>query len=109
MIIAGNKSDQFEFEEVNENYVRAFAKEYGIAFKLVSAKSANGIDVRLCSLSQDLFEMAGKMLLDPSFKDASLLDLTQYNSPSKIRNPIKISRISQKRTSLEKEQKKGCC
>ena len=47
MIIAGNKSDQFEFEEVNENYVRAFAKEYGIAFKLVSAKSANGIDVRL--------------------------------------------------------------
>jgi hypothetical protein len=45
MIVAGNKSDMFEYEEVDENSGRNFAKEHNAVFKLVSAKSAFGIEV----------------------------------------------------------------
>ena len=43
--MVANKSDMFEYEEVNENMARSFAKEQGIPYRSVSAKSANGIDV----------------------------------------------------------------
>ena len=36
----------FEFEEVQESMVRAFAKEQGMIFKLVSAKTSSGIEVK---------------------------------------------------------------
>ncbi|MFM7853894.1 MAG: hypothetical protein ACKO96_18715, partial [Flammeovirgaceae bacterium] len=45
MIVAGNKSDMFEYEEVDENSGRNFAKENNAVFKLVSAKSSFGIEV----------------------------------------------------------------
>ena len=43
--IAANKSDLYEQEEVDEEKVRAFAKEIDAIFKLTSAKNASGIDV----------------------------------------------------------------
>jgi hypothetical protein len=81
----------FEFEEIEEATARNYAKEHNIIFKLVSAKSSNGIE--------DIFQTIGKILLDPHSEDAT-------NSLRK--NSIKITRIQQK---SEQKQKKvnGCC
>ena len=49
------------------------------------------------------------MIIDPTYKDVSLLEISEYNSPLNQGNPIKISRISQKKAEIEKLQKKGCC
>lgn len=49
----------FEYEEVKETVGKAFAKEANAAFKLVSAKSANGIDVVLF-LDRNCFIQQGK-------------------------------------------------
>ena len=45
LILAGNKSDMFEFSEVNETEARNYAKEHNAVYKLVSAKSGTGIGV----------------------------------------------------------------
>ena len=45
LIMVANKSDMFEYEEVNENMARSLAKGQGIPQRSVSAKNANGIDV----------------------------------------------------------------
>jgi hypothetical protein len=45
--IAANKSDLYESEDVEEEKVRAFAKEIDAVYKLTSAKNASGIDVIL--------------------------------------------------------------
>jgi hypothetical protein len=50
----------FEFEEVKESEARAFAKENGAVFKLVSAKNAKGIEViikHLISLFRTYFSL----------------------------------------------------
>ena len=41
--MAGNKSDMFEFSEVDETEARNFAKEHNAVYKVVSAKSGTGI------------------------------------------------------------------
>jgi hypothetical protein len=43
--IAANKSDLYESEDVEEEKVRAFAKEIDAIYKLTSAKNSSGIDV----------------------------------------------------------------
>jgi hypothetical protein len=50
----------FEFEEVKETTARVFAKEVGAAFKLVSAKSSNGIEVSLCLMYRTCFTQQGR-------------------------------------------------
>lgn len=53
--IAGNKSDMFDHEEVNEDDARNFAKEINAVFKPTSAATNLGIE--------DLFEeLCGKLL-----------------------------------------------
>jgi len=43
--IAGNKSDLYENEEVDEGVAKSFAKEINAVYKTTSAKNASGIDV----------------------------------------------------------------
>jgi hypothetical protein len=43
--VAGNKSDLYADEKVDEQKAKSFAKEINAVFKYTSAKNASGIDV----------------------------------------------------------------
>ena len=55
--IVGNKSDKYEFEQVNEDEVKEFCKSINAIFKLTSAYLGEGIN--------ELFNMIGNQLLSP--------------------------------------------
>jgi len=44
-VLAANKSDLYQYEEVSENVGKSFAKEIDAIFMPTSAKSSAGIDV----------------------------------------------------------------
>jgi hypothetical protein len=44
-VLAANKSDLYQYEEVPENVGKSFAKEINSIFMQTSAKSSAGIDV----------------------------------------------------------------
>jgi len=105
--IAGNKSDLYENEEVEEETAKAFAKvkfiyiissiqEINAVFKTTSAKNANGID--------DLFKGIGNKFIDPSS--------TEDSNPEDEQDVKKIRhgtvRINDKKKG-EEEKKKKCC
>ena len=56
-MIAGNKDDLYENEEVDENEAKSLAGSLKAIFQKTSAKSANGIE--------DLFIKIGKRFLNP--------------------------------------------
>jgi len=45
VVLAANKSDLYEFEEISDKEAREFAEEVNCLFKKTSAMNANGIDV----------------------------------------------------------------
>ena len=94
--IAGNKSDQYENENINEEDARNYAKSIDGIFELVSAKTGSNIEI--------LF----KRLLDKYYK---------LNYPDKINNIIKrrqSQRLHDKKTNdsiqnKNKSEKSKCC
>ena len=54
--VSANKSDLVDYEEVDENEARNFAKEIGAVFKPTSAKSNAGIDELFNELGQKYVE-----------------------------------------------------
>lgn len=58
MAVAGNKHDMYEYEDVPEDEVKAFAKQHGAIFQTTSAKASEGID--------DLFKMIGERVTNPT-------------------------------------------
>ena len=54
--VSANKSDLVDYEEVDENEARNFAKEIGAVFKPTSAKSNAGIDELFTELGQKYIE-----------------------------------------------------
>ena len=46
-MLAANKSDLYQYEEVPENIGKSFAKEIEAIFMQTSAKSSAGIDVEI--------------------------------------------------------------
>ena len=62
--IAGNKSDNYEIEEVSIQEGKDLAKKINAIFKSTSAKESHGID--------DLFLAIGKKFVDPKYLEASM-------------------------------------
>ena len=58
LVLIGNKSDLYEFEEVNKKEGMGFAEKIGAIFKLTSAKNNVGIE--------ELFQTIGKKILGSS-------------------------------------------
>ena len=85
--VAGNKSDLYEEEKVNENEGINFAKKHKAIFKLVSAKqNKESIDI----LFEELFNKYGKQKL---------------NENNNERNSVKISQNKK----VNKNEKSKCC
>ena len=47
--------------------------------------------------------------MDPAFKDENSLDASNFNNKNNRNNPIRITRITQRDTEIEKQEKKACC
>jgi small GTP-binding protein len=85
--VAGNKSDLYEEEKVNENEGINFAKTHNAIFKLVSAKqNKESIDL----LFEELFNKYGKQKINENNND---------------RNSVKID----KNKKVNKNEKSKCC
>ena len=61
MIIAGNKLDLFEDEEVDEEEVKQFAKEIGAYHRLMSSLTGDGV--------KEVFNYIGRKLIDPNYDE----------------------------------------
>ncbi len=102
--IAGNKSDLYENEQVDEQTAKDFAKKIGAIFKLTSALNSSGID--------QLFDFIGKKLIDPTFdylkdnKD-NFTEVKSVSIASEIIHPQQKAGVSL--TPAPKQKKKGCC
>ena len=92
--VAGNKSDLYEEEAVNEKEAREFAKEIGAIFGLTSALNSSGIN--------DFFYDIGRKYLDPNFQQKLEVDKKQQD-------PCRISLQKNQATNVKKEKKGGCC
>ena len=77
--IVGNKSDCYEQEKVNEEDAKAYAKEIGAFFQLVSAKEGVGINelfnnlVRLY-LGEDFFPKVEEMKSEKNSRNNSIIE-----------------------------------
>ena len=66
MAVAANKSDMYEYEEVEEKEGMALAKQYNAIFQTTTAKDTNGsIDL--------LFKNIGKKFLNPNIENTTIL------------------------------------
>ena len=64
LALVGNKSDNYEIEEVSIQEGKDLAKKINAIFKSTSAKESHGID--------DLFLAIGKKFVDPKYLEASM-------------------------------------
>ena len=92
MAVAANKSDMYEYEEVEEKEGMAFAKQYNAIFQTTTAKDSNGsIDV--------LFKHIGKKFLNPNIENTSILN--------KKKKKKRGEQLKQER--IQNDKKGGCC
>ena len=94
-MIAGNKDDLYENEEVEENEAKDLADSLKAIFQKTSAKSANGIE--------DLFVKIGKRFLNPKG------DETIGEGGNKTSKPDKRESIKLNKKNTDGKAKKGCC
>ncbi len=92
LAIAGNKSDNYEFEVVSLREGKELAEEVNAIFRSTSAMLAHGID--------ELFRVIAEKFINPSLKasEASMSKEEEFRKNIKIKNGKK-----------EKIDKKGCC
>ena len=90
----GNKSDDYENEDVKDGEAKEFAKSIRAIFKKTSAKLGNGID--------ELFKIIGKQYLNP---ELSIYSNLTKEEQIKYEDKIKIEKIK----SQNKNNKKRCC
>ena len=105
--IVGNKSDKYEFEQVNEDEVKEFCKSINAIFKLTSAFSGEGIN--------ELFNKIGDKILSPENLDR-LKSNTSFDNYIKIRNGTNsiyssVSTVGEENNNNNgsKKIKKKCC
>ena len=108
--IAGNKSDLYEDEEVNEKEVEEFRSDIDACFKLTSAQVNTSID--------DIFYMLGEKYIQSNFLKEVLPKYIKSDANSQrstINDNIKIIKDdintdSRKTNNSEnKKKRKGCC
>ena len=92
MAVAANKSDMYEYEEVQENEGMAFAKKYNAIFQTTTCKDSNG------SIDQ-LFKNIGKRFLNPQ----------QENTSNLSKEELKKRGQQLKQQRIKGEKKGGCC
>ena len=93
MAVAANKSDMYEYEEVEEKEGMAFAKQYNAIFQTTTAKDVNGsVDL--------LFKNIGKRFLNPNFENTTTMSKEELK---KRGEKLKTERIQ------EGDKKNGCC
>ena len=92
MAVAANKSDMYEYEEVEEKEGMAFAKQHNAIFQVTTAKESNGsIDL--------LFKNIGKKFLNPNIENTSVMN----------KEELKKRGQQLKKERLENDKKGGCC
>ncbi len=92
MAVAANKSDMYEYEEVEEKDGMAFAKQYNAIFQTTTAKDSNGsIDV--------LFKNIGKKFLNPNIENTSIL----------TKEELKKRGQQLKQEIIQNDKNGGCC
>ena len=94
LAIAGNKSDNYEFEVVSLKEGKDLAQEINAIFKSTSAMLSHGIE--------DLFKLIGEKFINPSLNTN---EPTLSPKEAEFRKNIKIKNSSKK----QKVEKKKCC
>ena len=105
LVLVGNKSDLYEYEEVTEEQAEEFAKSINAIYQQTSAANGSGV--------KELFNMIGNKILNPNYKDV-------YDKMKLLNNPIKIKNdVSQNDDNFgidnsnndgqKKSKKKNCC
>ena len=92
MAVAANKSDMYEYEEVEEKEGMALAKQYNAIFQTTTAKDTNGsIDL--------LFKNIGKKFLNPNIENTTILS----------KEELKKRGEQLKKERIEGVKRSGCC
>ena len=105
LVLLGNKSDLYEYEEVTEEQAEEFAKSINAIYQQTSVANGSGV--------KELFNMIGNKILNPNYKDV-------YDKMKLLNNPIKIKKdVSQNDDNFgidnynndgqKKSKKKNCC
>ena len=92
--LAGNKSDNYEFEVVTIQEGKDLAKEIQAIYKSTSAMSSKGIE--------ELFESIAKKFIEP------FLSCSYSTTPSKEESQKNVA-IKKNKHKNKKEEKKNCC
>ena len=91
--VVGNKSDNYEYEEVQDIEAKALAKKLNGFFHLTSAKTGAGVD--------ELFKKIGKMCFNP--------DITIMSKSIRQEVSIYAQKIKLKKEKTSKKKKKKWC
>ena len=91
--MVGNKSDNYEYEEVPDIEAKALAKKFNAIFHLTSAKTGAGIE--------ELFNKIGRQCVNP--------DLTIMSQTMKQEIIIYNNNIKLQESKPGKKRKKKCC
>ena len=91
--MAGNKSDLFDKEQVDENEARDYAEKNGALFKVTSAFMNRGI--------KELFYELGKIYMKKHCSESSE-DKTQSNKKKKYTSKVQLD-------TKKTHKKKKCC
>ena len=97
IIIAGNKSDLYEHEAVDEDEVRKYCKNIDAIYQLTSAQTGEGV--------KELFNKIGKELLIPR----NLEQFKKFNEKKKEFDNSKNAVYAINNTNNNNRRKKGCC
>ena len=99
--LAANKSDLYEYEEINDEELKDYAKSINAVYKQTSALQNSGIN--------DLFDYIGYKILSPDNYE-ELIKKTNSKKQIKLDNPSKDDKSSKEAKSLRSvNKKKGCC
>ena len=96
LVLAANKSDLAEQEEVNETKAREFAQSIGAIFALTSAQNNSGIN--------ELFRDVGNKYLDPNFQQKLEEEKEEKNQEGQT-NIV----LDKKEAEKPAKKKKGFC
>ena len=97
IIIAGNKSDLYEHEAVDEDEVRKYCKNIDAIYQLTSAQTGEGVN--------ELFNKIGKELLIPR----NLEQFKKFNEKKKEFDNSKNAVYAINNTNNNNRRKNGCC
>ena len=97
MVIVGNKSDLYEFQEVPTEDVKQYAEEFGASAYECSAKTSVGVE--------EVFKKSGLRLINPNAGEVSFSELKQKED---LKKSVFISK-PQSQTEEKKKRKAGCC